>query len=37
MKDLIKRLEKEMYPGLRKRLFRAIQDSAIDGWSDYTK
>ena len=32
MKDLIKRLEKEMHPGLRKRLFRAIQDSSIDGW-----
>lgn len=32
MKDLIKRLEKEMHPGLRKRLFRAIQDSTIDGW-----
>lgn len=32
MKDLIKRLEKETHPGLRKRLFRAIQDSAIDGW-----
>lgn len=32
MKDLIKRLEKETTPGLRKRLFRAVQDSAIDGW-----
>ncbi len=32
MKDLIKRLEKETHPGLRKRLFRAIQDSTIDGW-----
>ncbi|MCD8180483.1 MAG: tRNA 2-thiocytidine(32) synthetase TtcA [Firmicutes bacterium] len=32
MKDLIKRLEKETTPGLRKRLFRAIQDSGIDGW-----
>ena len=32
MKDLIKRLEKETTPGLRKRLFRAIQDSTIDGW-----
>ncbi len=32
MKDLIKRLEKEMHPGLRKRLFRAVQDSTIDGW-----
>ena len=33
MKELIKRLEKEQQPGLRKRLFRAIQDSGIDGWS----
>ena len=33
MKDLIKRLEKEMPPGLRKRLFRAIHDSSIDGWN----
>lgn len=33
MKDLIKRLEKEMTPGLRKRLFRAIHDSSIDGWN----
>lgn len=32
MKDLIKRIEKETHPGLRKRLFRAIQDSTIDGW-----
>lgn len=32
MKNLIKRLEKETTPGLRKRLFRAIQDSGIDGW-----
>lgn len=32
MKELIKRLEKENYPGLRKRLFRAIQNSSIDGW-----
>ena len=32
MKDLIKRLEKEKTPGLRKRLFRAIHDSSIDGW-----
>lgn len=32
MKDLIARLEKETHPGLRKRLFRAIQDSTIDGW-----
>ncbi len=33
MKDLIKRLEKEITPGLRKRLFRAIHDSSIDGWN----
>lgn len=32
MKELIKRLEKEQPPGLRKRLFRAIQNSSIDGW-----
>lgn len=32
IKELIKRLEKEQPPGLRKRLFRAIQGSAIDGW-----
>lgn len=35
MKELIVRLEKEQYPGLRKRIFRAIQDSQIDGWRDY--
>lgn len=32
MKDLIKRLEKETHPGLRKRLFTAIQNSEIEGW-----
>ena len=32
MKDLIKRLEKETTPGLKKRLFHAIQYSDIDGW-----
>lgn len=32
MKEFIQRLEKEQYPGIRKRLFRAIQDSTIDGW-----
>lgn len=32
MKDLIKRLEKETHPGLRKRLFTAIQNSDIEGW-----
>ena len=33
MKDLIARLEKENYPGLRKRLFTAIEKSSIDGWN----
>ena len=33
MKEFIKRLEKEQPPGLRKRLFCAIQDSTIEGWS----
>lgn len=37
MKEFIQRLEKEQYPGIRKRIFRAIQDSAIEGWSDYKK
>ena len=37
MKEWLQRLEKEQPPGLRKRLFRAIQDSTIDGWSDYKK
>lgn len=37
MKEFITRLEKEQYPGIRKRLFRAIQDSYIDGWRDYLK
>ncbi len=37
MKEFIQRLEKEQYPGIRKRIFRAIQDSTIDGWSDYKK
>lgn len=32
MKNLIKRLEKENTPGLRKRLFTAIRNSSIDGW-----
>ena len=32
MKELIARLEKEQPPGLRKRLFRAVRDSSIDGW-----
>lgn len=32
MKELITRLEKENYPGLRKRLFTAIQNSEIQGW-----
>ena len=32
MKELIRELEKREHPGLRKRLFRAIQDSSIEGW-----
>ena len=32
MKELIARLEKEQPPGLRKRLFRAVRGSGIDGW-----
>lgn len=32
MKELICRLEKENFPGIRKRLFTAIQNSEIDGW-----
>lgn len=32
MKGLIRRIEQETTPGLRKRLFRAIKDSTIDGW-----
>ena len=34
MKELIKRLESENYPGIRKRLFTAIQNSKISGWDD---
>lgn len=37
IKEFIKRIEKEQPPGLRKRLFRAIQDSYIEGWRDYLK
>ena len=33
MKELIARLEKENYPGLRKRLFTAIEKSDMDGWN----
>ena len=32
MKELIARLEKEQYPGLRKRLFHAVQYSGIGTW-----
>lgn len=32
MKEMIRRLEKEQYPGLRKRLFTAISTSGIEGW-----
>ena len=34
MKELIRRIEKETTPGLRKRLFHAIQASGIEGWAD---
>ena len=34
MKELIRRIEKETTPGLRKRLFHAIQASGIEGWPD---
>lgn len=33
MKELISRIEKETRPGLRKRMFTAIQNSGIKGWS----
>ena len=33
MKDLIRQIEKETTPGLRKRLFHAVQYSDIDGWN----
>ncbi len=32
MKEIIRRLEKETTPGLRKRLFHAVRSSGIDGW-----
>lgn len=32
MKDLIRRLEKETYPGIRKRLFTAVCTSGMEGW-----
>lgn len=32
MKELIRQLERDTVPGLRKRLFHAIQYSAIEGW-----
>ena len=32
MKELIPRLEQETRPGLRKRMFTAIQNSEIKGW-----
>lgn len=32
MKNLIRQIEKETTPGLRKRLFHAIQYSEMDGW-----
>ena len=33
MKNLIRQIEKETTPGLRKRLFHAIQYSGIEGWN----
>lgn len=33
MKDLILQIEKDTHPGLKKRMFTAIQNSGIDGWS----
>lgn len=32
VKELLQRLDKETTPGLRKRMFTAIQNSGIDGW-----
>ena len=32
MKELIARLDKETTPGLKKRMFTAVQNSKIDGW-----
>ncbi len=32
MKEIIRRLEKETTPGLRKRLFHAVRSSGIEGW-----
>lgn len=37
MKDLIRQIEKETTPGLRKRLFHAIKYSTIDGWNTEDK
>lgn len=37
MKNLISTLEKQMQPGLRKRLFHAVQYSGIDGWKKRNK
>lgn len=34
MKGLIRQIERETTPGLRKRLFHAIQASGIEGWAD---
>lgn len=33
MKELILRIEKETQPGLKKRMFTAIQNSSIEGWN----
>ena len=37
MKDLIRQIEKETTPGLRKRLFHAVQYSDMDGWNPDNK
>lgn len=35
MKEIIKYLEKQTAPGLKKRLFHAVASSGIDGWKDF--
>lgn len=37
MKELIRQIEKETTPGLRKRLFHAVQYSDMDGWNPDNK
>ena len=36
MKDLLSRIEKETRPGLKKRMFTAVQNSGIEGWKPET-